>query len=521
MTARRWFVCCAAVAVLFAPFLWNAFAAAPDGVRRAGGVSPLIRRAVGDKTLDQGADAPRSPAAQLVGTPSCSARGCHGAVDPVTSRPAPDCLDKIDPASLPVVRQNEFSLWLARDKHAQAYQVLDGDLGRRILKNLYGADKAQWDESACLACHTNPLAAAESSVLKQERLSGVGCESCHGAAAQWLDAHTKPEWMCKTREEKNAYGMKPMGDPVALAQTCVGCHVGAPPTDGAPVRDMNHDMIAAGHPRLDFELSAFLANMPPHWDEKSQAKHHGADYEARVWAVGQVVTAQAALELLTDRARNADSPLSEISISGSNINIRATPAARSANRPWPEFSEYNCYACHHALTDPSWRQTRGYGDRKAGSLPWGTWYSVMPRRLAGQAPFGDANDQTIAKGFDALEKAMAAPQKDRSDIPARAQELAKRLTPLLTKTSQTKLSRKEIQMLLSSLAAKEPSDSAPDWDAAEQLYLAAAALSQDQGAEQSSEKLNGLVKMLAVPRTFSPEDFNKAFNPSLKGLIEK
>jgi hypothetical protein len=482
MTARRWFVSCAAVAVLVAPLFWAALGAAPNG---ASEIAP--------------APNPRKIASPspLAGTPSCSARGCHGAIQPVGQRPLPDCLDKIDPASLPVVRQNEFSLWLARDKHAQAYQVLDGDLGRRILKNLYGEDKAKWNESACLACHTNPLAMVdESALLKQERLSGVGCESCHGAAARWLDAHTKPDWMCNSPLLKRAYGMRPVGDPVELAQTCVGCHVGAPAAEGRPVRDMNHDMIAAGHPRLNFELGAFLANMPPHWDEKEQAKHRNAGFEARVWAVGQVVTAQAALDLLADRARNM-------------------------NRPWPEFSEYNCYACHHDLTTPSWRQSRGYGDRKAGSLPWGTWYSVMPRWLADRPAFSDAKDQSIAKGFDDLEKAMAVPLKDRNQLPAEAEVLAIRLAPLLAKTSQTKLSQNEIQLLLSSLAEKKPSDSAPDWDAAEQLYLAAAALSQDQGAERSQEKLNGLVKMLAQPRAYRPEEFLKVFQPSVKNLLEK
>ncbi|HBI45614.1 MAG TPA: hypothetical protein DDY78_22595 [Planctomycetales bacterium] len=489
MTVRRWFVSCAAVAVLIAPGF------DPSDSRSE---SPTIIKEWGARSANRFKPYIEGNKSALVGTPSCSARGCHGAVVPVESRPLPNCLDNIDPASLPVVRQNEFSLWLARDKHAQAYQVLDGELGRRILKNLYGEEKAKWDESACLACHTNPLAASSghSTLLKQEQRSGVGCESCHGKGKKWLDAHTKPEWMCNSAEKKREYGMKTVGDPVALAQTCVGCHVGAAAADGVPVRDMNHDMIAAGHPRLNFELGAFLANMPPHWDEKEQAKHRNAGFEARVWAVGQVVTAQAALDLLADRARNM-------------------------NRPWPEFSEYNCYACHHDLTTPSWRQSRGYGDRKAGSLPWGTWYSVMPRWLADRPAFSDAKDQSIAKGFDDLEKAMAAPLKDRNQLPAEAEVLAIRLAPLLAKTSQTKLSQNEIQLLLSSLAEKKPSDSAPDWDAAEQLYLAAAALSQDQGAERSQEKLSGLVKMLAQPRAYRPEEFLKVFHPSLKDLVEK
>ncbi len=504
MTARRWFVCCAAVAVLVASLIWNTFLASP------GSASVIAPAPTAQKI---------AASTPLVGTPSCSARGCHGAVVPVTSRPPPDCPNKIDPASLPVVRQNEFSLWLARDKHAQAYQVLDGDLGRRILKNLYGEDKAKWDESACLACHTNPLAVGGNSpLLSQDRLSGVGCESCHGAATQWLDAHTKPEWMCKSREEKTAYGMKPVGDPVVLAQTCVGCHVGAPAENGAPVRDMNHDMIAAGHPRLDFELSAFLANMPPHWDEKDLAKKQGSAYPARLWAVGQIATAQAALALLADRARNGEFALPEFSVSQTPVTKHASPA----NRPWPEFSEYNCYACHHDLSDPSWRQNAGhYAGRKAGSLPWGTWYSVMPRRLAEQPPFGNASDKSIGQGFDELEKAMSAPQKDRGDVPAKANELAKRLAPLLTKAAQAKLSRDEMQALLQSLTEKGPTAADPDWDAAEQLYLAAAALSQEQGAERSQEKLNGLVKMLAAPRAYRPEEFLKDFEPAIKTLVEK
>jgi hypothetical protein len=77
-----------------------------------------------------------------------------------------------------------------------------------------------------------------------------------------------------------------------------------------------------------------------------------------------------------------------------------------------------------------------------------------------------------------------------------------------------------VQALLRSLVEKE-SSAAPDWDEAEQLYLAAAALSQNQGAERSQEKLNGLVKMLAQPRAYHPEEFLKDFQPAIKTLVEK
>ena len=56
------------------------------------------------------------------------------------------------------------------------------------------------------------------------------------------------------------------------AKACVGCHIGAPAEGDWPLRDMNHDMIAGGHPRLQFDLRLFLEAMPEHWYEKNTGK---------------------------------------------------------------------------------------------------------------------------------------------------------------------------------------------------------------------------------------------------------
>ena len=61
------------------------------------------------------------------------------------------------------------------------------------------------------------------------------------------------------------------------------------------------------------------ANVPPHWTEKLFNK---PGVEASAWLVGQAVSAEAALALLADQARNH----------------------KARDRPWPEFSEYDCYA---------------------------------------------------------------------------------------------------------------------------------------------------------------------------------
>ncbi len=450
MCTRQWSLLLASVAALAAPGIWMALRANPVAAPPAPPSAPAGATAV--------------DAAPLAGTAGCSARGCHGRIGP-----GPEA-----------VRQNEFSLWLGRDKHAQAYEALLGKQGGDIARKVFGEGHTASTEPACLACHTNPHAAAGgSALLKEEQQQGVGCEACHGGAERWLPLHTSQEWKHYTPEIKATYGMAPVGDQAALAETCVGCHIGAPadPAKGLPLRDMNHDMIAAGHPRLAFEFGAFRANLPPHWDEA--AKKRPADFEAHVWAVGQVVSAQAALRLLADRAGDE-------------------------KRPWPEFAEYDCSACHHDLEAPSWRQDRGYEGRSPGSLPWGGWYAAMPRRL----------DPSLAGDFDGMAAAMATPLKeDRKKLRDQAHALAEKLHPV---------SPDEVGKTLASLRPP-PGGPAPDWETAEQLYLAAAALSQAQGDDSSEKLLNDLSRKLARPREFGwpegyrPALFLKDFDNALPG----
>src|SRR5437588_11735091 len=74
---------------------------------------------------------PKAAAPRLIGTASCSARGCHGALGPA-SRPA-------DGAA---VLQDEYGRWLANDKHAQAYAVLFRAKSWEISRHLYGSPAA-------------------------------------------------------------------------------------------------------------------------------------------------------------------------------------------------------------------------------------------------------------------------------------------------------------------------------------------------------------------------------------------
>ena len=203
---------------------------------------------------------------------------------------------------------------------------------------------------------------------------GVSCEVCHGPAENYLAAHTMQGWseLGAARFEPR-FGMKNTADIAARAQLCVGCHVGEPDAKGRPWRDVNHDLIAAGHPRLNFEFSAYMATLPPHWNTRTDPQRFD---ELRSWIVGQFTSSDAALRLLECRAKAAESK-------------PAADAEPLVPPSWPELAEYDCFACHHELAGRSWRQDLGRaaaaGDRparKPGAPAFGTWYYDGLRLMA-------------------------------------------------------------------------------------------------------------------------------------------
>ena len=129
-------------------------------------------------------------------------------------------------------------------------------------------------------------------------------------------------------------------DLAVRAKTCLGCHLGR----GEQVVD--HEMIAAGHPDLAFELDTFTFAQPAHLPRAEAGRPSaglGRRAEHRAWRKGCDCW-------------------------------RSTPS-----RSWPEYSDLECYQCHHDLRLESWRIQRGYGARKPGSA------ASEPRAVCGAA----------------------------------------------------------------------------------------------------------------------------------------
>ncbi len=417
-----------------------------------------------------------TPSVPVVGTASCSGRACHGGLEPLAGSG---------------VLQDEHTTWLLHDKHADAYRVLFKKRSQTIAKNL-GGKKPAHEDVLCLACHTNPLTATAgtSSAVLQERFCGVGCESCHGPAQQWLREHTTPAWKAQPWEAKRASGMIPVADLPSRIQACAGCHVGAAPEGSTtPLRDVNHDLIGAGHPRLDFEFGAFQANMPPHWTPKEADKMPG--HSAQAWALGQLSAAQAALKLLAYRASTKE-------------------------QPWPEFAEYDCFACHHSLVERSDRQQRGYGQRRPGSIPWGTWYFSIPHALATPAAEGDAQLRTT---LDELAKLMQQPYPERQQAAEKARQGAAQFDRWLQKVTK----RGPDPAKLFKVLVGEPKLAETSWDSATQLYLGLFALAPAQGKPALLKVLPDLGQKQAFPPPYdSPGDRRSLnFREDLRKALEQ
>jgi len=299
------------------------------------------------------------------GPGSCAASNCHGSVTPRTTTS---------------IRQNEYSIWAAQDRHGRAYTVLSNPVSLRMGKILkLSTPPNQADK--CRACHTLNVAANLRAQTFQGD-EGVSCENCHGPAVGWLGPHTTKGW---TREQSIKLGQYETRDLVARSERCMSCHV------GTAEKRVDHEMIAAGHPDLTFELNTFSAQMPRHWKFPSEGDPWAGVQE---WGIGQAVQLREALIRLS---RSAEGQF------------------------WPEFAELDCFACHHNLTAPldSWRQARGYPGRNPGAPAWNASRYVVLRHLVEQV------NSAGSRQLDAeLEKvsSLVASGADRGQIAAAAKQ---------------------------------------------------------------------------------------------------
>jgi hypothetical protein len=403
----------------------------------------------GSPSLKHAGERSESPL-MFEGVGSCSAIACHGG--------------PVDAGRGDLAWKSAYTVWARRDPHARAYRTLFTERSRRMVQRLRGltelSQAAPHKEQTCLACHS-PIDAAlpAEEAAHVLRGDGVSCEACHGAAKRWLVEHTTTRWDSLPPGERYGprFGMTNTQDMAARAAACAQCHVGSAASGDGPARDVNHDLIAAGHPRLNFEFSAYLANMPRHWHVTPEERA-GPESEARAWGVGQAVAAQSALRLLESRAAAASAALE-----------------RGDHVAWPEFAEYDCFACHHALHARSAPPERARPGDRLGAYRWGTWpyarIDFLGERL------GAADGGKFRTGdFGPLAAAMAQPFPDVTAVRAHVREAIGQVDSLAKSAAATSWTAAEVDAWLAAAVRRWDEARPVIWDDATQWFLAVSAL---------------------------------------------
>jgi hypothetical protein len=404
-----------------------------------------------------------SGAGKYTGPGSCASTSCHGSIQPRTENR---------------VLQNEYSVWIVKDKHSRAYAALTGNVGERMA-SILALGKAE-TAPKCLACHALDVPVAQRA-RTFELTEGVSCESCHGPAAGWLGPHTERDW---PHEKSLALGMVDTRSLAKRTEKCLSCHL------GSEEKSVDHEMIAAGHPDLYFELDSFSAVMPRHWKEPGEpGEPPNTDpwYDVREMTTGQAVQLRQSLLRLASRTR------------GKN---------------WPEYSELQCYACHHSLTPPeqSWRQARGYPGRRPGDPPW---------NASRYAVFRDVVHQMDGAGADKLDaelsrvaQLMSQLTPDRDAVAAAATNCAHLADDLSAKITSTPYDPALTLRLLQKISADADDISGQGEHAAAQAAMALQSLfvayDRNEKLPNSSElrtAISGLFLELQNPSAYDPARF--------------
>src|SRR5712671_567098 len=412
---------------------------------------------------------------KYIGPGSCAATSCHGSVKPIAGSR---------------ILQNEYSTWIIKGKHSRAYQALTGEVGERMAHILKLGAKAE-EAPKCLACHAlNPPPEQRGRAF--EISEGVSCENCHGPASGWLGPHTTRTW---AHEKSVALGMHDTRNVIHRTEKCLECHL------GTKNKFVDHEMIAAGHPDLFFELDSFSAVMPRHLkvpreSEPDKPAEDGAWVGVRDWSTGQAAQLRAEMERLTWRAKGQRFDKKDV---------------------WPEYSELSCFACHHSLgpAKDSWRQEHGYVGRRPGDPAWNSSRYVVFRLLAAQVDSVSA--QELGRQLAIVSGEMSKLSPDRNAVASAASGASPLAQRLAERLATMPYDQTIALQLLHRITDDAESISIADERAAEQaamaidsLFIAYSRNVNPANAADVRAAINGLFQQLENPSAYNADQFASA-----------
>ena len=423
-------------------------------------------------SAEQGTTPARSPA--HMGVATCAGSTCHG-------RSIGDGTP---------VRQDELRRWQEESSpsgaHSRAYRVIREPRGVAIIKRM-GLDEAGV-RNECLGCHSSPGAARIN--------EGVDCETCHGSAgAGWLSTHYT---VGATHQRNVSQGMTDLVDPKARAQVCLDCHLSG--TDQGQF--VFHRIMAAGHPRVSFELDLF-STLQAHHDEDAdyRTRKGGQPNPMRMWAVGQAEAVKRSLTLFSQPALATDGV-------------------------FPEFYFYDCHSCHRRIYDnDDGAITKGRNPGRpipTGMPPYNDENMIMLLAAAKVA----APD--LAGQFDARSKAFhAAMARGRGEAVQAAGSLRQTADALSTRFAGAEFSRGQAFAIMDTIASEAIASRFTDYEGAVQSVMAIDTLLNGlvNSGQVSTEaaaglraRINQAYAAVREPNGFQPGAFRRALGGAVSSI---
>ena len=409
--------------------------------------------------------------ARFEGVATCAGSTCHGRSE----------------GNGAIVRQDEIASWQepssASGAHSRAYSVLASRRGRQIAQSL-GLGAAT-SAPACLGCHATYVPQSRRGA-RFHTSDGVGCESCHGAAEGWLQVHYEKG---ASHASNVRAGLVPLQDPQVRAKICLDCHYGSTKTG----QFVTHSMMAAGHPRISFELDLFSALQQHHDEDVDYVRRKRRTDSLRLWAVGQAEAVARATDLF------------------------ARPGYGMRGM-FPEFYFYDCHSCHRAITDgPARRLTFETNPGRPipfGNPPFNDENIIMLSAVS--SALAPAAGEAFGAASTAFHRAMG---EDREAAQAAAVDLRGRAQALSAALATRSYDGADIHRVVANIASTTTAPRFTDYAGSVQAVMAIDTLLNALVRERSvtvgaaagiRASINRAYAAVAAPETYRPAEFRTA-----------
>lgn len=428
--------------------------------------------------------------ARYTGVASCAGSTCHGRME----------------GDGTVVRQDELMKWQEPSTpggaHSRAWAVLSNNRSQFIARNLGIGDPSK--AQMCLGCHST---AGTARAVPAE--DGVGCESCHGPAGGWLASHyagvgtnADPDREMRAKHLANlSAGLKKLEDPVVRAGVCVDCHFGS----AADGQFVTHRIMAAGHPRISFELDLFSSLQAHHQEDadygwrKFGAAGRRTDH-VQMWAVGQATAIERSLALFQTR--------------------------RGTEGMFPEFYFLDCHSCHRRIFDQA-KPVRTGLDNPGRNLPEGmpAYNDENLIMLAAAARLAaPALADQLAVRTAAFHKAMAT---DRQSAVAAAAQLSQTVAALKSAFASRSFSGADAFAMVDAISAKAISERYTDYSGSQQAVMGVdtllnAMVSSGRVTVGAAAGIRGDIDRAYAsvkdPNAYKPSEFQASFGSAVRAI---